>query len=289
VTGDTVAVGPGTYAESIVLNGLRNLTFNGSTIQGLTINPGAAGSGIGGSATANTSLGFRFDAPVVLLSDTTLATSGANIALNGDIQGAGGNAYGLSLMAGTGNISLASGGTSANPLGHFDSASNNFSLSGTLWVTGFNIGAAGNVALSDHSLHATQTGLLNLIAAGGISTGSVFSESPLIVNAGGAIEMTIGATFAVVSSPGVVEVVNVGDSPIEINGKLQAPVVNVVPGRLMPAESTISGNIAANSTARDGGAAIVAPNSLSAAFAGEALDQGRSVEINLAPGYGRGR
>jgi filamentous hemagglutinin family protein len=287
VTGDTVAVGPGTYAESIVLNGLRNLTFNGSTIQGLTINPGAAGSGIGGSATANTSLGFRFDAPVVLLSDTTLATTGGNIVLNGDIQGAAGNAYALSLMTGGGNISLASGGTPANPLGHFDSASNDFMLSGTLWVTGFNIGAAGSVALSDHSLHATQTGLLNLIAAGGISTGSVFSESPLVVSAGGAIDMTIGATFAVVSGAGHVEVVNVGDGPIEVNGKLQAPVVNVLPGRLMPAESTISGNIAANSTARDGRPAIVAPNSLPASFAGEALDQGRAVEINLAPGYGR--
>jgi filamentous hemagglutinin family protein len=290
LTGDTVAIGPGTYAESIVLNGLRNLTFNGSTIQGLTINPGAAGSGIGGSATANTALGFRFDAPIVLLSDTTLATTGADIVLNGDIQGAGGNAFALSLMAGPGNVSLASGGTPDNPLGHFDNVSNDFSLSGTLWVTGFNIGASGDVSLSDHSLHATQSGSSNAIAAGGTATGTVFSESPLVVNAGEEIRMRIDAPAAIVRTTGRVDIVNLGSSVIDVNGRPQTPATmsNTDPARLLPSESAIAGN-SAKSKGPDGASAPSAPSSLSAAFAGEALDQGRSVEINLAPGYGRGR
>src|SRR6185436_11723460 len=75
--GGTVNIAAGTYAEDVVVNSMRNLIFVGPTLRSLTVN--ASGSGIGGSATANGSGGFMFNAPVMLVSDTSLTTTGANI------------------------------------------------------------------------------------------------------------------------------------------------------------------------------------------------------------------
>jgi hypothetical protein len=74
--GATINVAAGTYAEDVTVSSLRNLMFSGATLQSLSLN--AAGSGIGGSVTANGSGGFLFNAPLVLLGDTSLATTGAN-------------------------------------------------------------------------------------------------------------------------------------------------------------------------------------------------------------------
>jgi filamentous hemagglutinin family protein len=204
--GGTVNVGSGTYAESVVLNGLRNLMFDGTTIEGLTINAGAAGSGIGGSVTANGSTGFLFNAPIRLLSDTSLVARGGNIVLNGDVQGAGGAAFALSLDAGGGDVSMVTGGTQSNPLGHFNVLADDFNLASTLWVSGYDINATGNVALSDHTLNSVGA-LLSLISAGGNVTGSTTSQGSVQIAGGGDVITSI-------ISLGNVEVIatNVGGS-----------------------------------------------------------------------------
>ena len=351
-TGATVNVYPGSYAESVVLNEPRNLMFNASTIQGLTINPEAAGSGIGGSATANTALGFKFDGPVVLLSNTTLSTTGANITLNGDIQAASGSPYALSLMAGTGDVSLMSGGAAGNPLGMLQVASNNFTLTGTLWVSGYAIDALGLVTLSDHTLRSVGAGNSNSINAGGDVTGSTISEGGVKVESHGDVAVNIttqgdalvvansvsggsinasnivieghesvtvnvtsphivevhsnGATIVSGSAPTLVvdavggsvvsgnftQVSNDGPGVIKVNGKPQGNATlsaNADNSRVIPSESTISRNIAANSDRQGGAAAVEALNSLPASAAGEALDLGRPVELDLTPGNDRRR
>jgi filamentous hemagglutinin family protein len=293
VSGDTVNVGPGTYAESVVLNGLRNLTFNGSTIQSLTVNLGAAGSGIGGSATANGASGFMFNAPIVLLSNTSLSTMGANIMFNADIQNSGATPFALSLMAGSGDITMASGGMAGNPLGQLDTASNNFTLSGTLWVTGFDISAAGSVALSDHSLHATQPGILNTIVAARDVIGTAVSPSPITVDAGGNVHMNIDApTGSSVHTGGNADINNMGSGLIQVNGKPEVPVTlapSADNSRMLPSENTITRNSGSAAVPGGGGPAVDLVSALPPALAGEALDQGKPVELDLTPGNQRRR
>jgi hypothetical protein len=193
--GTMVNVKAGTYAEDITVAGLRNLLFHGagSTVQGLTLNAGAAGSGIGGNLTANGPTGFLFDAPLYLLGETSLSTTGANIRLNGDVQGAGGNAYALSLNAGSGDVLLASGGSADSPLGRLDVASGNFTLLGTLWVTSYAIDALGNVALSDHTLRSTGSGVTNAVNAGGNVTGSTVAQAGVQIRSAGNVAANVAA------------------------------------------------------------------------------------------------
>jgi hypothetical protein len=197
-SGDTVRALAGTYAESVVLDDPRNLRFDHTTIQGLTVDAGAAGSGIGGSVTASGSTGFLFDAPIRLLSDTSLATTGAGIALNGDIQTAGGAPYALSLNAGGGDVSMVSGGTQANPLGYFNVLADDFSLAGTLWVSGYDIDARGNVALSDHTLRSAGAGLTNVINAGGNVSGSTIAGGGVQIRSAGNVAANVTSQAAVV-------------------------------------------------------------------------------------------
>jgi filamentous hemagglutinin family protein len=195
--GGTVDVAAGTYAENVTVNGLRNLSFNGSTIHSLTLNSGAGGSGIGGSVTADGAAGFMFNAPIVLLSNTMLSTNGGNIALNGDVQNAGASRNSLSLIAGSGtalgDANMVTGGTQGNPLGELDVTSNNFTLLSTLWVTGYKIAAASNVALSNHTLRAVDAGASNTINAGGNVTGTTISNGNSQVTGGGDVSANITA------------------------------------------------------------------------------------------------
>src|SRR6185436_7924277 len=192
---------------NLVLNQQRNLQFHGSTIQGLTMDAGAGGSGIGGSVMANGPTGFLFNAPVVLLGNTSLSTAGANIALNGDVQNGAGGPYSLSLAAGGGNISLTSGGSTGSPLGMLTSSSNNFTLTGTLWVTGYAIDALGLVALSDHTLRQIGSSSANTISAGTDVVGSTVSESPVQIQSGGDIVARVTAPSAVIDAAGDVQIV----------------------------------------------------------------------------------
>lgn len=101
--GATIDVGPGSFNEALLLNGQRNLRLNGVTVQSLTVNTGAANTGIGGDVTAS---GITFNAATSLLSDTKLTASNGSIVFNGTLQG---NANSLTLNAtdsvsGTGTV-----------------------------------------------------------------------------------------------------------------------------------------------------------------------------------------
>src|SRR4029077_14752148 len=74
----------------------------------------------------------------------------------------------------SGNISMVSGGSETAPLGMLSVSANDFTLSSTLWVSGYDIDALGSVALSGHTLRALS-GLANAISAGGSVTGSTVS------------------------------------------------------------------------------------------------------------------
>lgn len=242
--GAAVNVAAGTYAEDVVVNSVRNLTFSGATLNSLTLN--ASGSGIGGSATATGSGGFMFNAPVMLLSDTSLTTTGANIVFNGDIQNAGGTPRALNLSAGTGDIFLTSGGSSANPLGRLDAASNNFTLAGTLWVSGYEIDALGAVALSDTTLRSVGE-ILSLINAGGGITGSTVTQGAVTIQSDDTIAMTSivsasnielqggGSVTASVNTPAAVIIAS--DGAVVINGTAVAVVVRAP-------SASITGNFA---------------------------------------------
>jgi filamentous hemagglutinin family protein len=138
---------------------------------------------------------FRFDAPAMTLSQatTTFTTNGGSIMLSGDIQNADASPHALSLAAGTGDVTLFSGGTAANPLGMLDVASNNFMLTGTLWVSGYEINALGLVTLSDHTLRQIGGGVSNTIEAGGGLTGSTIAQGSVQAHSDGDVVLNVAA------------------------------------------------------------------------------------------------
>jgi filamentous hemagglutinin family protein len=187
---DTVNVAGATFAENVILNSVRDLRFNNTTLQNLTLASGAAGSGIAGRVTATGSTGFLFNAPVRLLGDTSLVARGGNITFGGDVRNAGNSAFALSLDAGGGDVSMFTGGTQANPLGRFTVLADDFNLSSTLWVSGYDINTTGNVALADHTLNSVGA-LLSLISAGGNVTGSTTSQGSLQIAGGGNVTTNV--------------------------------------------------------------------------------------------------
>ncbi len=209
--GDTVNVASASFAENVTVSARRNLTFNDTRLQSLTLGSGAAGSGIGGAVTAEGAAGFLFNAPVNLLADTTLATTGANITLNGDIQNAGDVARGLRLIAGTGatrgNVLMNTGGSAARYLGQLDVVANEFKLDSTLWVSAYKIDALGKVALSNSTLRAQDAGGANTLNAGGDVTGSTISQGRVEVTSDGDIQANIAGTDVVAQAQGTMDVV----------------------------------------------------------------------------------
>jgi hypothetical protein len=118
----------------------------------------------------------------------------------------------------------------------------------------------------------------------------VHSSGPTIVS-GSAPTLVMDAPGGSVSG-NFTQVSNDGPGVIKVNGKPQGNATlsaNADNSRVIPSESTISRNIAANSAVREGGSATGAPNSLPASAAGDALDLGRPVEIDLTPGNKRRR
>lgn len=209
--GDTVNVANASFAENVTVNARRDLAFNDTRLQSLTLGSGAAGSGIGGAVTAEGTGGFLFNAPVNLLADTTLSTRGADITLNGDVQNAGGVARALRLIAGSGgtrgNVHMTTGGSAAGPLGQLDISANKFSLASTLWVRSYKIDALGDVTLSNSTLRAQDTGAASTLNAGGDVTGSTISQGSVEVVSAGDIDANIAGTDVVAQAQGTMDVV----------------------------------------------------------------------------------
>ncbi|SFU27672.1 filamentous hemagglutinin family N-terminal domain-containing protein [Polaromonas sp. YR568] len=220
-SGANIRVAGGTFAEDVVVNNPYNLYFSGSTLRSLALGSGASGSGISGTVTASGAGGIVFDAPVSLLGDTTLATQGADITLNGDIQNGGGVARALSLVAGTGasrgNVHMVSGGTEASALGQFAVVSNAFSLASTLWVKGYGIDALGNVALSNHTLRGQDASATNTLNAGGDVSGSTISLGAVQVTSGGDVSANVTASEVAVAAVGDVTGTTVSQGNVQVS------------------------------------------------------------------------
>jgi len=220
-SGANIRVGAGTFAEDVVVNNPYNLYFSGSTLRSLALGSGAGGSGIGGTVTASGAGGIVVNAPVNLLGDTTLATLGADITLNGDVQNAGGVARALHLMAGSGatrgNVHMVSGGTEANALGQFEVVSNAFSLASTLWVKGYGIDALGSVALSNHTLRGQDASATNTLNAGGDVTGSTISLGAVQVTSGGDVSANVTASEVAVAAVGDISGTTTSQGNVQIS------------------------------------------------------------------------
>jgi filamentous hemagglutinin family protein len=297
-SGANIRVGAGSYAENVVVNNPYNLYFSGSTLHSLVLNGGAGGSGIAGTVTADGAGGIVSNAALNLLGDTTLATLGADISLNRDVQNGGGTARALSLVAGSGanrgNVHMVSGGSEANALGQFEVVSNAFSLDSTLWVKGYGINALGNVALSNHTLRGQDASVTNTLNAGGDVSGSTISQGAVQVTSGGDVSANVTASEVAVAAVGDVSGtttsqgnVQVTSSTGDISGSISGSSVVVQAlgdisatttsqGNVQISSSTgnISGNISGNNVvvqAPQGDVNVVVVASGSASLAGDSV------------------
>lgn len=220
--GASIDVASGTYPEAVVVSQRHDLRFGDVTVQSLTLNAGAANSGISGKLTADSAAGLVFNAPVNLLGDTTLATLGANIALAGDVQNAGSAPRSLTLNAGSGasrgDVSMTTGGSASNPLGHLSVVSNRYSLASTLWVQGYGIDALGSVALSNHTLNALDAGSNNTLNSGGDVTGATTSKGGVALVSSGNVQVNVTADGATTVAATNISGNIVSKSAVELNG-----------------------------------------------------------------------
>lgn len=194
-SGAGIAVDTGSYNESINLNSQRDLRFSGATLQGLTLQAGAANSGIGGQVTVTGAGGFTADAALRLLSDTTLSTTGGNISLTGQVSNDGSTPRALSLLAGSGSVrgdvSMASGGAVGNPLGQLQVRARNYNLGNTLRVRSYSIDALTNVALSNTTLIGSDAAASNQVTAGGNVTGTLQGPGAVALQSGGNMAVNV--------------------------------------------------------------------------------------------------
>ncbi len=253
-------------ASGPVITGAINGTAAGA--QALTINAGSGAVSLGnlgvqtrlgatnvtggtinftGSTYAANSL--LFTGPATLTqAETTFSTSGGNITFNGDVQNADASSHALTLMAGSGDVSLISGGSQSNPLGEFDVASNNFTLLGTLWVAGYKIDAAGNIALSNHTLRAVGTNTTSTISAGGDVTGSTISGGSVQVTGGGDVAANVTAKGdATVNGNNVSG--NIAGNNVAVAAQNNANANVTARGDATVGGNNVSGSIAGNNVA----------------------------------------
>ena len=227
-----------------------------------------------------------FTGPMTLVNPATaFRTSGGDIVLNGDISGTGGNA--LTLDAGSGNVTLVSGGAQGSPLGRLEVDANNFTLQGTLWVSGYDIDALGSVALSDHTLRSIGGGTGTIGAVGGVS-GGVFSDGPVFIQSASGVDITGSAPSLVIDAPGgrvegeFGRVDNTGGGLIEVNGRPQVNATlaeNANNSRVVPAEITTAASPQASGPQNGGKLRRRKPED-----ALGVLENGEALEIDLTPG-----
>jgi len=251
--GANIRVGAGSYAENVVVNNPYNLYFSGSTLHSLALNAGASGSGITGTVTADGAGGIVFQAPVSLLGDTTLATLGADISLNGDIQNAGATARALSLIAGSGssrgNVHMVTGGTETNALGRLEVVSNQYSLDSTLWVKGYGIDALGNVALSNHTLRGQDASATNTLNAGGDVSGSTISQGAVQVTSGGDVSANVTASQVAVAAVGDVSGTTTSQGNVQVTSSTGDISGNISGGSVVvQAQGNVSGTTTSQGT-----------------------------------------
>lgn len=287
-SGANIRVGAGSFAEDVAVNNPYNLYFSGSTLRSLALNGGAAGSGISGTVTASGAGGITFNAPVRLLGDTTLATLGADINLNGDIQNDGA-ARALRLVAGLGatrgNVHMVSGGSEANALGRFDVVSNNFKLDSTLWVSGYGIDALGNVALSNHTLRGQDAGATNTLNAGGDVSGSTISLGAVEVTSGGDVSANVTASEVAVAAVGDISGTTTSQGNVQISSSAGDVTGNISGNNVfVQAQGDVNVVVVAASSASLAGdnviANVVAPV-VAVAAVGDAQVSGSSSQITM--------
>ncbi|QKO21613.1 filamentous hemagglutinin N-terminal domain-containing protein [Rhodoferax sp. BAB1] len=258
-SGAQITIGAGSYNETVSLAGRRNLRFADATLQGLVFQVGAADSGIGGQVTATGAGGIRADAALQLLADTRLATTGADINLDGHISNAAGGSYSLSLVAGSGsnrgNVSMRSGGTESSPLEQFDVSANRYSLSDTLWVQRYQINALGLVALSDHTLRALDATGNSTLTTNGDVTGSTISLGNVAVQSSGDVSVSVSAGGdALVAGNNITGTIAGADVAVTAQGNANVDVVATQTATL--AAESVSGSVSAPALVVDAGGSV---------------------------------
>jgi len=290
-TGARITLGAGSYNETVSLGSRRNLSFDNVTLQGLELQAGAADSGIGGQVTAQGAGGINVQAPVQLLADTRLATTGADIHLDGHISNAAGVAYSLALVAGSGsnrgNVSMRSGGTESSPLEQFDVSANRYSLSDTLWVQRYQINALGLVALSNHTLRALDVAGNNTLTTSGDVTGSTISLGNVAVQSSGNVTANVSAGGdATVAGNNITGTISGADVAVTAQGNANVEVVATQTATL--AAESVSGSVSAPAAVVDSGGGVqLTLNTQTATVRadGPVILSGDSSSLNLdAPG-----
>lgn len=258
-TGARIRIGPGSYSETLSLGSRRNLRFANVTVQGLELLAGAADSGIGGQVTAQGAGGISLQAPVQLLADTRLATTGADIQLDGHISNAAGGAYSLTLAAGSGsnrgNVSMRSGGSESSPLEQFDVSANRYSLSDTLWVQRYQINALGLVALSNHTLRALDAAGNNTLTTSGDVTGSTISLGSVAVQSSGDVSVNVSAGGdATVAGNNITGTISGADVAVTAQGSANVAVVATQTATL--SGDSVVGSVSAPAAVVDSGGGV---------------------------------
>lgn len=198
IAGDTINIASGSYAEAPTLSALRNLVFGNSSVNGLTLAIGAAGSTIQGQLTATTS-GIASAGALLLGGNTTLTAQGSNIALasvdgasaltlTGDnvTIGAVGTTTALTSLTATGGTIVTAGVTTTGAQ-NFTGAT---TLAGT-YTGGGTISVTGESRLAGNTT-VTSTG-------GTVSLGTVNGAQTLALNGTGVTIGTVGGTTALTS------------------------------------------------------------------------------------------
>ncbi len=163
----TVNVGDGTYAENVLVSGVRTLRFGDVSVNGLTLAAGAAGSGLSGDVASTGDLAFVGD--VTLLGDLNLSAAGS-----ADVASIAGSGHNLSL-AGT-SVSLGSVGnlvgldiTGATTLAGGSYAADQITVAGATTLTRDTTIGGSSITLGSvsgaHSLGLTGSGAVALGAA----------------------------------------------------------------------------------------------------------------------------